>query len=92
MHRSKLAMVWGLGALAPSLAVAPAVAPALAQSINIDTSDLPAPGDTITITMTAGYGGTDWAVAGIGTSLVIPAPAGAAVLLGGLAMAGRRRR
>ena len=44
----------------------------LAQSIDISYSgDFPFPGETYAITMTADYGGSDYAIAGIATSLLI---------------------
>ncbi|MEQ8845976.1 MAG: hypothetical protein RIB58_14100 [Phycisphaerales bacterium] len=58
-----------------SLAIAPLLlaAPAMGQAINIrdDAGGLAIPGQVITISMEASYGGSDYAVAGIATSLII---------------------
>lgn len=53
------------------LAVAGVAAAAAAQSITINVADATLNvGDTTTVTMTAGYGGSDFAIAGVGTSLI----------------------
>ena len=53
------------------LAVAGVAAAAAAQSINIDVANPTlGPGESTTVTMTAGYGGTDYAVAGIATNFI----------------------
>jgi hypothetical protein len=53
------------------VAVAGVAAAASAQSININVADATlAPGESTTVTLTAGYGGTDYAIAGIATNFV----------------------
>ena len=53
------------------VAVAGIAAAASAQSIIIDIDDdTLAPGETTTVTMSASYGGTDYAIAGVATSLI----------------------
>lgn len=52
-----------------SIAALPAVA--AAQAIHFDLASLPAPGETETITMSASYNPLDYAVAAVGTSVVI---------------------
>lgn len=58
-------------------AVLSAAVGALAQQIFIEVSNPePMPGETITITMKAGYGGTDYAIAGVVTNLEVSAAQG----------------
>jgi len=53
------------------LAVAGVAAAAAAQSINIDVANPTLnPGESTLVTLTAGYGGTDFAVAGVGLDFV----------------------
>ena len=53
------------------VAVAGVAAAATAQSININVANPTlAPGESTTVTMAAGYGGTDYAIAGVATNLV----------------------
>lgn len=51
--------------------VAGAPVACMAQAIDFTVDGDALPGQTITISMTAGYGGTDYAVAGIATSVLI---------------------
>lgn len=53
------------------LAVAGVAAAAAAQSINIDVANPTLnPGESTMVTLSAGYGGTDYAVAGVGTNFI----------------------
>ncbi|MFI4916497.1 MAG: PEP-CTERM sorting domain-containing protein [Phycisphaerales bacterium JB060] len=53
------------------LAVAGVAAAATAQSISIDVANPTLnPGESTSVTLTAGYGGSDYAVAGIGTDFI----------------------
>ncbi|MEQ8843972.1 MAG: PEP-CTERM sorting domain-containing protein [Phycisphaerales bacterium] len=53
------------------VAVAGVAAAASAQSVNIDVANPTlAPGESTTVTLTAGYGGTDYAIAGVATNFI----------------------
>ncbi|MFI4915634.1 MAG: hypothetical protein ACIAS6_03885, partial [Phycisphaerales bacterium JB060] len=53
------------------VAVAGVAAAASAQSINIDVANPTLnPGESTSVTLTAGYGGSDYAVAGIATDFI----------------------
>jgi hypothetical protein len=53
------------------VAVAGVAAAATAQSVNINVANPTLnPGESTTVTLTAGYGGTDYAVAGVATNLI----------------------